>query len=148
MAEVKKLVADKNVAGIIELLQNRRCLHQRRLCPNCHSDMKLSPRPDIEDKFGWRCSKCTKRISLRVDTFFSRFKLNFLVMMRILLHWAIQSRQSDSAFLSDCNRSSVVSFQQHLRTATAKAADQTNTVLGGVGSIVEIDESLYIKRRR
>jgi hypothetical protein len=135
---------------IIDYFQKKNIFHSVRYCPKCNQDgtrvkMKISPRTDVADGFGWRCSRCTKRIALRKDTFFESFKLSLRVIIQIIIHWAIQSRQVDAAALASCNRSSVISFEQRLRRVASTAANQSNTIIGGAGKIVEIDESLYIK---
>jgi transposase-like protein len=151
MEEKLNDIANSNNIKVIDYLQNKKLLHNGRYCPQCHMDgikirMKLSARSDVCDGYGWRCSRCGKRISLRKDTFFENFKLSLLVLLRIVLHWAIQTRQCDIAELSDCHRNSVLTFEQRLRKVASRASNQCKTVLGGVGRIVEIDESLYIKR--
>jgi hypothetical protein len=144
-------IANSDNYSIIDYFQNRDLLHKQRYCPKCYEDggqrvrMKICERNDVADGHGWRCSKCTKRISLRKDTFFENFKLSFRVLVSVIIHWAIQSRQMDTAQLTECHRTSIASFQQRLRTVASRAADQANTVIGGPGRVVEIDESLYIK---
>jgi hypothetical protein len=136
---------------IIDYFQERDVLQKQRYCPKCFEDggqrvrMKVSARNDVVDGYGWRCSRCSKRVSLRKDTFFENFKLSFRILVSAIIHWAIQSRQMDTAHLTECHRTSIASFQQRLRTVASRAADQANTVIGGVGRVVEIDESLYIK---
>jgi hypothetical protein len=137
---------------IIDYFQAKNVLHKGRYCPKCNIDgqrvkMKIAVRTDIADGYGWRCSRCSKRVSLRKDTFFDNFRISFRAIVSLIIHWAIQSRQQDTADLSDCNRSSIISFQQSLRKAASRAADHNNTVIGGPGRIDEIDESLYIKER-
>jgi hypothetical protein len=126
-------------------------LHKGRYCPKCFEEkqgmrvnMKLDER-DTADGLAWRCSTCTKRMSLRKETVFENFRLSFKCLISIIIHWAIQSRQCDIAEIAECSRSGVISFEQHLRKVAGRASNVSSTVLGGRGRIVEIDESMYIK---
>ncbi len=42
--------------------------------------MKISARHDVADGFGWRCSKCGKRVSLRKDTFTKILKAQMIFL--------------------------------------------------------------------
>ncbi len=145
MKSLSQLKDCENIA-IIDYFQAKNVLHKGRHCPKCFADgqrikLKIAVRADISDGYGWRCSRCSKRISLRKDTFFDNFRLSFRAIISLIIHWAIQSRQVDTAELTECHRTSIISFQQRLSIKVAsRAADQTNAVIGGPGRIVEIDE--------
>jgi hypothetical protein len=67
------------------------------------------------------------------------------MLIQVIIHFAIQSRQADTAALIGCRRSSVVTVQQKLRGIACQSASTNNTLLAGAGRIVEMDESQYIK---
>jgi hypothetical protein len=69
----------------------------------------------------------------------------WVLLLIVIIHFAIQSRQADTAALTGCRRSSVVTVQQKLRGIACQSASTNNTVLGGAGRIVEMEESQYIK---
>jgi hypothetical protein len=147
----KKIDELKSNLEIIEYFQAKNVLHKGRYCPRCFEkrgqkiNFKIKYRDDIADEYGWRCSTCGKRMTMRQNTIFESFRLSFQRIIVLILNWAIQTRQADMARLAKCSRSSVVSVQQQLRKIAAKGTNQSDMVIGGPGRIVEIDESLYIK---
>lgn len=107
--------------------------------------MEIRFRSDVADKFGWRCTKCCKRVTLRSGTFFEGIRISFIFMFRLISHWALQTRQVDQVDLIEIDRKTVGSFQQRLRQVANVAMARSDIKLGGPGRIVEIDESLFIK---
>ena len=97
---------------IISFLQDKGLLQATRTCPNGCKQMTLQPRPDVQDQYGWRCSQCRKRISLRSGTFFERSGTSFQVILQLIFHWAIQTRQSDQPTFIKVSRPTVSAFQQ------------------------------------
>jgi hypothetical protein len=46
--------------------------------------MNLAERPDVEDKYRWRCSKCRQSIAIRKDTFFDKIKISFQLVLQLI----------------------------------------------------------------
>ena len=145
MANLFEISQSTDKRSIIDFLQNIKLIHSERSCEKCHIHMKISPRNDIVDGFGWRCSKCRKRLTVRKDTFFENIKISFAFVLRIICHWALQTRQTDQVDLINVDRKSIGMIQQKIRTIVSIALDAGQIKLGGPGKVVEIDESLFIK---
>jgi hypothetical protein len=107
--------------------------------------MKHDKRKDSIDIDAWRCSKCTKRVALRRDTFFEASKIAITTILQLIMYWATQMRQVDQARLLGLNTKTICSLQQQFRTVINQALNKSNIRLGGPGRVVEIDESLFIK---
>ena len=125
-----KAYRSRNNLTIIKFLQQKKIIHPVREC-KCGLNLKLVPRPDVPDQFAWRCSKCSARVSLRRGTFLESFKISLQTIMDIIFHWALQTRQTDQESFTDCNRQTIVSFQQKLRLIACKAIKIENFKLGG-----------------
>lgn len=54
--------------------------------PNCSSPMKWT-QARIVDKYTWKCSECSRRCSIREDSFFKLTKCSLMATIRILLGW-------------------------------------------------------------
>ena len=108
--------------------------------------LTLQPRNDlVNDCCGWRCTKCSTRKSIRADTFFHSSAIAFSEFLRIVLHWGLQTRQTDQVGLIERSRQTIITMQQKLRTVAVKALDKENQQLGGRNKVVEIDESLFVR---
>jgi hypothetical protein len=57
----------------------------------------------------------------------------------------IQTRQTDTSDLLERDRGTIGQIHQKIRLVTSRQIDKSNIVLGGVGKVVEIDESLFVK---
>ncbi len=65
------------------------------------------------------------------------------VFLTIVIHWVLQTTQVDQAELVDCDRKTVAMIHQKLRKVACQSLYRDKIVLGGVGKVVEIDESLF-----
>ena len=55
----------------ISFMRDMNLLSNEELCANCHIPMKIKPLPKSQDNEQWRCSKCSKQLSIRNDSFWS-----------------------------------------------------------------------------
>ena len=122
----------KNNLDIIKFFQLRGIIHKERKC-KCGNLLKIQPRPDVSDLFGWRCTKCRARVALRRGTYLETFKLSLQKIIALIFHWAIQTRQSDQETFSDVSRRTISTFQQKLRYIACKSLEIDNIRLGGIG---------------
>ena len=141
---LKEIGENKNIKEVIEYLQDKKILHKTRKCRYC-DDMAITDRPDVEDQFRWRCSKCRQSIALRKDTFLEKIRLSFQLVLQLIYHWGLQTVQDDQSKTLKLTRPTIISFQQKLRLVTARALRKSEIILGGPGKVVEIDESLFVK---
>ncbi|CAF0978825.1 unnamed protein product [Brachionus calyciflorus] len=136
--------ADDNLT-IINWLQEKSIIPKVVVCTRCLNNLKLQKRADTIDGYGWRCSKCSTRKSIRTNTFLSQFNMPIKVILKLIFFWSIQTRQVDQADFLGVSRQTIVTFQQKLRLAALRSLDKSNVKLGGQNKVVEIDESLFIK---
>jgi hypothetical protein len=108
--------------------------------------MSWRPRDDIADGFGWKCTKkgCTRK-SARYNSFFEVSNLSIQIQLKLIYGWASHRSQTDLATELELTRQTIGNYYKYLRYITAKDYDKDNVILGGVGRIVEIDESLFVK---
>ena len=128
----------------IEFLQDRGLLHKIRYCRNNH-EMKLyhAKRPI------WKCNKCSQQLGLRSSNWFSNTKLPFLTIVRFIYCWAeeLTSIKWCEKQLDVCNHT-VIDWNMYIReTCVAVLMGQEKKKIGGESKIVEIDESLFTKRK-
>lgn len=135
-----------NVGAAVAFLQNRGILHINRQCAAGH-EMVLQV---TSDKQRWRCHQrsCRSSISLRKGTWLEQSKLPFRTVVYFIYCW---SREMTS--IQFCERElgmcagTVVDWSNYLREVAAWRLLQTPTIIGGVNFTVEIDESLFARRK-
>jgi hypothetical protein len=146
MADLSELIENKDELKIIQWLQMNQVLHNSRKCHRCENWMVLQKRNElVNDSYGWRCTKCSTRKSIRADTFLQTTNISLTDFMRIVLHWALQTRQIDQVGLVERSRQTIITIQQKLRAVCVQAFDKDNIRLGGSNKVVEIDESLFVR---
>lgn len=137
----------RNEEESVRFLQCRNLLPTDKLCINNHV-MKLY--------FGqeypfWQCNlrSCRKKVGLRVGTWFEHSKLAYTTAVRFIYFWA--QEQSSMKWCEkqlDMAGNTVVDWNNYLREVCVFVVKNKNSSkIGGEGKIVEIDESLFTKRK-
>lgn len=142
-------VRDGSARSIIDYCMNLGLLSRRYVCPKCGKDMYLRPRSDINDQFEWVCRSSDHRVkrSIRSGTWFSKSRLplgDILLLCCFLVH-----RIEHKVIMSELclSSSTVCDWSSYVREVFVDACLRMNEPIGGVGKIVEIDESKFGKRK-
>ncbi|RNA02341.1 transposase [Brachionus plicatilis] len=143
--EINEIFESKDNLEVISWLQDRKLIPSELYCIKCSNPLKLQPRKDVVDSYGWRCSKCSTRRSIRTGTFFEAFNICLQSILKMIFFWSIQTRQIDQVDFLGISRNTIIKFQKLLRIVALKALNKSNFRLGGENKIVEIDESLFVK---
>lgn len=138
------LVNDK--ASAVQFLQQRGILHNPRMCANNHA-MTLSLN-DHHDR--WRCKKreCREDVQIRQGTWLQGSKLPFRQIVLFIYCWckeltSIEFCQNELDIRHNC----VVDWNMYLREVCANTLLTNPLVIGGINTTVEIDESLFSRRK-
>ncbi|CAI6368749.1 unnamed protein product [Macrosiphum euphorbiae] len=130
----------------VQFLQERGVLPSVRICQNNHL-AKLYFGKEIF----WKCNvkKCQKRINVRNDNWFAKSRISFTIAVRFIYGW---SHEMTSAKWCEqqlgLSLNTVIDWNNYLREVCAMAIEnKPQTKIGGPGKIVEIDESLFSKRK-
>ena len=126
--------------------QNKGLLPKNVKCQNNH-DMKLS----YSDGVRFRCDlkSCRFKKSIRKGTWFENSRLSFLTILRFIYCWSKELTSIN--FCSEqlnMNHNTVVDWNNYLReVCVERLAAKEQKKIGGPGKVVEINESLYTKRK-
>jgi hypothetical protein len=93
----------------------------------------------------YRC--CRKKASLLRHSFFAKHKLSCNEILLIGYLWLTGCNNSSIMSITGHGSEAVTSFVGHFRQLIGRALDANDTVIGGSGIIVEIDESKFGKRK-
>lgn len=134
---------DKEAVGF---LQEKGILPKRRLCKKGH-EMSLS----IGQQVRWRCAKkdCRDEVKMRVGNFLEGSRLPFVTVVRFIYCWS-----HEMTSVKFCERelgiekSAVLDWNNYMRcVCVGHLTTKPNRAIGGEGEEVEIDESLFTKRK-
>ena len=144
--QISQLVNDK--AAAVGFLQQRGVLHNPRMCANCARPMTLNLRDTKGDR--WRCSVrgCRTEVGLRKGTWIENSNLPYRNIVLFLYGW---SREMTSVEFCKhelgIGHTTVVDWNNFLREVCAAELLANPVVLGGPGRVVEVDESLFARRK-
>jgi len=135
----------------ITYLQSLGLLPIHKICPriNCNRFMDLIPSTKTSDGVRFRCSRpCRKESSIRKKTFFENSNLPLKVILRFIYYWAYEecSQKKIKRELGLQNET-ITDWKIFLREVCILKLIANPVILGGVGRVVQIDESLFIKRK-
>lgn len=128
----------------VAFLQEKGILHDRRRCAFGH-EMSLSVGSDR-----WRCNKrtCRTEIGIRRGTWLEGSRVDFQKVVLFIYCWSkeLTSVEFCNEELS-LNHNTTVDWNNYLREVCAWRLIQNSTVIGGDGLHVEIDESMFSRRK-
>ena len=130
----------------LKFFQDRGILPKKRQCAQGH-DMTLQ----IGNQVRWRCKKreCRSEVAMRVGNWMEGIRLPYLTLLRFIYAWAWQYTS-----INWCERelqisyNAIVSMNAIMRETCALCLmGMPDHKIGGVGRIVEVDESLFSRRK-
>ena len=101
------------------------------------------PRCDVSDGYSWRCRQCKTRKSIREGSFFSKSKLSLQKWLLLIHLWSTDCPVTSVMEQTATDSRTAVDIYQWLREVCSTKLQQIPIILGGQGSIVQIDESLF-----
>ena len=142
--ELARKVRTKEKA--VKYLQERGILHKERFCKNGHSmRLCLSSYPPY-----WRCNKEGDRLKkgLRSCTWLENSNLALETIVYFVYCWC--HNLTTTVFCREqlqMQSEAITDWKNYLREVCASALLRSSTKIGGVGLTVEIDESLFSRRK-
>jgi transposase-like protein len=135
----------QTVRMTVDYMTTRNLLPKARKCPKCRNWMSLSW--DKPVKYRWRCSKCRKSTVNRIGSIFTHSRIPYPTVMMIILCFWIGIRITPCSFLTGGERHLVSKWYRNSRQAMATEEYFRETLLGGPGRVVEVDEAVFRKRK-
>ena len=149
MSQIHDILFDETSCKTF-LLNNNVFFYSGLQCPSCGSDTERS----IERwSFGCRKKTCSKEVSISKDTFFEncRLKVKMLTKMHSIMllayFWINEVHWSAAVHMTGFAKQTVSRFYYLFRRLAASALSEIDTIIGGEGVIVEIDETKLGRRK-
>lgn len=144
------VAATSDTANAINWAQLHGLLPQQKLCPLCGNMMAESPRRDVKDGLQWTCPRpCRQRIGFRKDTFFENSSLSIQQIIDVIYSWAFEEltyKKAEREF-GMVSQSTIADWRNFMRDICADYMLANPVRLGGPGLEVQIDESLFSRRK-
>lgn len=130
----------------VAFFQEKGILPAKRICPRGHV-MKLY----FGERIQWSCNlrSCRAKVNMRIGNWFQGSRLPFLTSIRFIYYWTQKLTTTDwcHRHLSMAN-STTVEWNNYLREVCAAAVElQSTRKIGGENLVVEVDESVFPKRK-
>ena len=142
--QLNDLIPDK--ASSVSFLQQRGILPNPRHCTAGHQ-MTL----DLREKGDrWRCRSrgCREEFSLRAGTWLEGSKMSYRQIILHLYGWCYEyTSVKFSSHELNFGKNAIIDYNNYCREICAMSLLANPMVIGGPGKTVEIDESLYVKRK-
>ncbi|CAF2047827.1 unnamed protein product [Rotaria magnacalcarata] len=136
---------------IIEFCQQVGLIHvlPTQPCPKNHTNWYLGACAAVADKWKWRCRTCKSSRSLRDSTFFSQSRLSLQQILDLMMFWSqgLDSHKFLKRNVNILGDATIVDWKNFKHDLCVEYFIQHPTIIGGIGHIVEIDESAWTKRK-
>ena len=153
ISELHCIILQRNLV-LITWLQARGLLKDSMRCSErgCRTVMQLKERVACQDGYHWKCSRarCKRTKSLRTGSFFANSNLPLGDLISLIYCWSVGMAMSVTSTVLGLSHPTVTDWYNFLReecSAKLLRLAMEEKMLGGEGHIVEIDESVMIKRK-
>ncbi|KCZ73977.1 hypothetical protein H311_05062, partial [Anncaliia algerae PRA109] len=126
---------------------NQGYIQKNKKCPVCINEaMKIVNNNKVKS---WRCPKCYKKISLLKDTILYNCKKNLTEIIDIIYFWSLDTLQTITAREVNCGgNDTIYKYYKKLSLQSYHILKLLGrNKIGGLGHVVEIDESKFSKRK-
>jgi transposase-like protein len=139
----------KDVTSAILFLSHRHILASiPPACPQCARLMTKVKRNDLSDGVVWRCpSHKGSRISIRKNSFLENSHLTLPQFIYFIYFWANNVTVTSITEMLGLSERTVIDWCNFTRNVCSNYLQKHPYTIGGVGHIVEIDESAVSKRK-
>lgn len=141
---LRDIVHDSKSA--IEYYQQHGIIHGSRLCSSCSKPMKLS----FANSGRWACGRkeCRKTEGVRTKTWLAGSRISVDTSLYFIYFWAREiSSISRNEHELGMSHGTTVDWSMYMREVCAWKLQQERKVIGGPNCTVEIDESMFAKRK-
>uniref|UniRef100_A0A6B0V1L8 Putative transposase-like protein n=1 Tax=Ixodes ricinus TaxID=34613 RepID=A0A6B0V1L8_IXORI len=133
-----------------------------RACPECEAAMTLQARARSADGYSWRCAvwmtrevpkrkpvkvQCRGEVSVRSGSFFEGSHLTLLQLMRVICLWCRNLPCAVIRWGTGVAGGTMTDWASFCREVVVNAVFTHSGMIGGEGVTVELDESMFGRRK-
>lgn len=135
----------------LQYLIDVQLLRPHQYCEQCQTYMELKSCPTscYRDGCCWVCPRGGQRLSVRADSILYNKNMAFTQFLHVLWIFCTRTSVADAARILSMNEKTVRSVYKSLRHCMAEdlIGNRVTQKIGGIGHVVEIDESKFGKRK-
>lgn len=134
---------------IVNWAMNHGLIARSVSCKFCRRDLQLCPRKDVQDKLQWICRGHGHlfRRSVRNQSWFSGSNLSIADILKLTFLWINKCSNDFICNELEMSARTVVDWRNFCREVCVLDCVRNGDVLGGEEKVVEIDESVFGKRK-
>ena len=139
----------KDTASCLNFLRQKNLIYTEKQCGQCNVPCILI-KHHCRDTQMWRCPDCLKKLSIRADSFFSKSNLELRSIVLVIYFFSCGSSVKETVIhlTGNVSKKSIIQWYSYLREICSAYLINHSPRLGGVGHIVEVDESLFGRKRK
>lgn len=130
-------------------------INQETNCPKCGNTVRLQQGSWVfrcnktQSQRKQRAKKCTWRGYARANSFYTKSKLNIIVLWRLINHFLFHNPPRQPFLIEQLGLPprTIVDWFSFVREVFVDHLNKSSTQIGGVGEVVEIDEAKFGKRK-
>ena len=134
----------------LAFLQERSLLHPTLNCQRCGGAMRIeNDRSKVVCPYVWRCAgaNCRGKTSVLDGSYFQLTHIPLPKHVLLSYYWASETPVHVTASHLDVDQDTVVQWYQYARDICSWKLTHLQITLGGVGIIVQVDESVMVKAK-
>ena len=137
-----------NPATIVNALRLNRLLKSHMQCESC-GELMSEHTVQKSDGLMFRCNKrcCRREKSIRTGSFFEHTKLNLCDSMLFIHLWSKGYTEQLICDDFSFSKATAVDWSRFCRDLCVYHFESSDALIGGQGTIVEIDETVIVKRK-
>ena len=136
-----------NNEAAVEFLLDKGILKSTGLCDRCDKQMNIQIMKTKLDGHVIRCCKCKATKSVRKGTFLERSKINAKDFLLFLYFWSNNSSIGQLHAYTGLSEKTCVEYANFLREIASWKFETEDRKLGGIGHVVQIDESVIYRAK-
>ena len=119
------------------------------LCELCRREMSIvKSNCHLTDKYVYRCpTHKSKKKSIRNGSFLANSHILFKEFSQIAYFWAYKIPVINIIEMTGKSNKTIIQWYSYFKDACSYYFEENDHLIGGVGHIVEIDESIFAKRK-
>ena len=142
----------QNVNMVFKFCKENNLLKNNNWCTVCNKEMKLKQSKVSNDGYVWKCSgkRCNKCVvSIRKGSFFERSKLPIKTILFLIYEWSRDNPIKEVCHEYGLSEHTVGDWFRFLRDICFESLASLNLSkkIGGESKIVEIDETVAVRRK-
>jgi transposase-like protein len=134
-----------NDMSAVEYLLTHNVLHSFSTCDYCEKQMNIQEFKRSMDGYILRCCKCKRQKSIRCNTFLENSKLSAKKFLLLTYFWSNDAPIKQLSTYTGISKRTCVDFANFLREIASWKFQRRDFKLGGVGKVVQVDESVIYK---